>query len=347
MASELTECGNQEEVHKLSKKILAVDKIETTLNYFDGFKDFHSYSEREQYGLVHNMYDYCFEKFIKVIYEVGLRAGNELLDEKVTTYIRPVYQYLIKKYPFYATIIISALLKLGYDYDDMIEFALHRVDQLHRLSLTNEFDIYVKQEDIKHVFKWMKGNLILKDKYSPYKDDLPLPLHLDIEMLSRIPKKFIDEQTSHKLEDIMHYIEHPEYQRLNGDYGWMWEEEFKTYHAANNGFCIPLYYSDKLMEKEFPFFLNDTINLSYSKVFRSTEYYDFWVKHLEQYKTERGTYCFPEQFFWIPLKTRLWQSLIIDEKVFKNTKKDQVKTLALEIYSTYLVELIKHNLKLV
>lgn len=74
MASELTECGNQEEVHKFSKKILAIDKIETTLNYFDEFKDFHSYSESE--------YIKYYEIYLTLLSSLHLMCNQKIVSDE-------------------------------------------------------------------------------------------------------------------------------------------------------------------------------------------------------------------------------------------------------------------------
>jgi hypothetical protein len=242
--TEIMDKADDHSLQRLGTEILESEKIKNTLDYFDGFQKFSSLSPRELYGLVHNTYENCFETFIKVLIEAGFKHGMRALDEK-TAVMRPVYRYLLKDNPFYASIIIAYLMKMGYYEKDMMEFVSDRVDQLHRVTEKRIYDIYQKPEDVKHFPKWMEGKLILRPEYSPYvytsqPDALPLPLQLDMEMLFALPQEYVDKDMENKISDIFGYIMKPEYQALDGNYGWMWNEECRTYHAANNGYSIPL-----------------------------------------------------------------------------------------------------------
>lgn len=92
--------------------------------------------------------------FIPFFINLGFKVGVPVFDEKVE-YIRDVYKYLAETYPFHGLNIIMLLMKAGYYFDDMEKYVLKRLDEIHKVTVVQAFDMY--EDDItkiRQLNKW-------------------------------------------------------------------------------------------------------------------------------------------------------------------------------------------------
>ena len=105
-----------------------------------------------------------------------------------------------------------------------------------------------------------------------------------------------NKKTKEKIDDLARFILNPQYQKIRGVYGWIWSFTEKTYHACGPGICLPLFNNDDLGRDEWSF-LNIMETMSLSPVMQESEWFKKCIYYLERYKTEKGTYLFPDGFF--------------------------------------------------
>lgn len=343
------------DLNKLADDMLQNEEIQNELNYFDQFKEYTT-----EFGtLVHNCYENCFERFMPILLSLGFQTGIKVFNEKIK-YVEKVYpisaeQDLQKdRMPFAAIIIIWHLLKAGYYSEDIERYTLHRLEYIHKVSVLEKFDFY--EDDITNIRqpnKW-KDHKILKDMYNPFVynpgwEEYPLPIIYDIKLILYFYDKINDIEIKKKIDDIMRYILNPLYQANGGDYGWIWAVRKNTYHGCTCGFGLPLYNSDDLGNSTWSFL--DCLDLaSYSPVLLKSDWMKKCMNFMEQYKTEKGTYIFPDKFFSSltyhnPIPKALFYKMFTSKDVLPFVKRNNIKSLAFELYSTFFMMKLKKRME--
>lgn len=337
------------DIEKLSGEVLKLEQVQTKLDYFDAFKDYKAMTDRELYALVHNCYDNCYERFMPYLIKIGLKAGISEFDVK-TSCMRDVYKFLIGTgwSHVYGLIIILNMLKAGYYYDDMLGYMTTRViDKIHKTAELKSFDIYeTDTSKIRQPNKWSE-KLILKDIHNCEIGELPLPTEYHISGIINLYNYVNDNETKKKINDVIEYILHPQYQRLHGDYGWHWSG--KTYHASSAGINLPLYDDFELSGHQKWTFLWILELMSYSPVACKSEWMKKCVNYLETFKTERATYIFPEDLLYSELVHKLnmptMYQAFISQDILSKIKSNGRKPFLFEVYSTYYMIMLKSRLQ--
>lgn len=335
------------DVNELADELLQIEKVQTVLSYFDQFKHFRTMPDKELWALVHNCNENCFEMFMSFLIRIGFRKGISILDEKVEI-MRDVYKYLMEIYDFHGLNIIGLLLNAGYIFNDMEEYIAQKVDKCHKITEINAFDFYETDiNNIRQPKRW-KDFLIVKDKYNPHGNEYPLPTNYDIDLFLAFYQVTENEALKRKIDDIMRFIMHPEYQKTKGDNGWHWSG--KTYHASSAGWELPMFFENEydLAENQNWSFINKLQTNSLSQVIASSEYLNKCICYLEQYRTERGTYMFPEKLMFSTLVKPLNISLACDVFVSKDIstilKRSNKKAFIFEVYSTFIMAVLRNRM---
>lgn len=334
----------------LTDELLQIENVSKALSYFDQFKNYRLIPDRELWGLVHNCYENCFEMFAPFLVRAGFCKGIAVLDDKIEI-MRDVYKHLMETYDFHGLNIISILLSAGYLFNDMEEYITSKVEKNHKITNLNTFDFYETDESkIRQPKKW-KGYLIIKDKYNPHGGEYPLPTSYDVELFLAYYKVTGNEAVKRKIDDIMRFIMRPEYQKTGGDNGWHWAEQGKTYHASSSGWSLPIYFNEEFepAENQKWHFLSKLNTMSLSPIIVESEYFNKCICYLEQYKTECGTYRFPDAYM-LPVLARPSNpntacELFVSGDVLPTLKKNSRKVFMFEVYSTFYMEMLKNRLR--
>lgn len=345
------------DVNQLVDELLQIEKVRTALTYFDKFKDFISMPDNKLYAYIHNGYEDCFEMFMPFLTRLGFRTGIAILDEKVE-YMRDVYLYLTTPNDsgelhwshIHGLTIILYLLEAGYYNHDMLDYMTSRINEWHKIAEMQEFEFYVTDPSkIRRRPKIWEDLPVLKDIHNCEIGEVPLPTNYSVMGMIYLYKYIKSEETKKKIDDIVKYIFDPRYQKTHGYYGIHWSEENKAYHTSAGGVCLPFYESDYLLENDKFSFLNTINMMSYSPVALNSEWFGKCMFFLEQYKTERGTYIFPNDFFYHtfvrPANTDVVYNAYISKDVLPKIKKGERRTLALELISTFFILLMKKRIE--
>ena len=336
------------DINELANELLQIEKIKTALTYFDQFKDFLSIPDRQLWGLVHNCYENCFEMFMPFFIHIGFGKGIKVFDEKIEI-MRPVYQYLMETYAFHGLNIIMLLLETGYCFDDIEEYVIERIDKIHKIAAAQIFDIYETDvSKIRQSNKW-KDKLILKDRHTEnLGGEFPLPLGYDIMLLMRFYKYIKDDTVKQQVYDIMDYIMNPEYQeKIGGNYGWHWAKRENTYHAGSWGWTTPIYGGDNSESDIKWFSLGNMEKMSFPSMMAKSDYFKKCLNYLERYKTERGTYIFPQEYIGAVKYggASVAPNLLLSQDVLSTLKRNDKKELMHEVYSTFFMAKMKNRIE--
>lgn len=331
------------DVNVLADELLQIEKVKTAFTYFDKFKDYKSMSNQQLCGFVHNCYEDCFEMFMPFLIKLGFRKGISLLDEKIE-FMRDVYIHLTTPnesgelpWHYHGRIVILNLLSAGYYNDDMNDYMLDSINKCCKVAELQAFDYFETDETkIRKRPKMWKDVPVLKDIHNCEIGDLPMPTAYLVTAALQYYQHINDEQTKKKINDIIKYILDPRYQEKRGSYGIHWDNTKKTYHASGPGIGLPFYASDYVTDNEKWAFLNWVNTMSYSNIALSSEWFKKCMNFLEQYKTESGTYIFPNEllfsFNYRPANASILYSAFISKDV--NVKSSQKRLLLSELYST-------------
>lgn len=350
---------NTFDAEKTTFELLQHEPVQKRFSYFDAFKNFKGMAEKDLYSLIHSCYDYCYEQFMPFLTnKVGFSAGYPEFDVKVS-YMRDIYLYLttprnsneLHWSHVYGTIIISNMLRAGYYYNDMLDYMTTRIiNKVHKIAELGIFDFYeTDPSKIKHskLPKNWKDVLIIKDIHNCEIGEIPLPTGYHITGMLSLYKYINDNETKKKINDILDYITDPRYQKLHGNYGIHWDDAKKAYHASSGGIDLPFYDSNELNKVQKWCFLDYPELLSRSPHTCKTEVMKKCLNYLEQYKTEYGTYIFPEDLLYPVLlhkaNMQFTYQIFISKETLSKIKSVARKSMLFELYSTYYMAMLKNR----
>lgn len=338
---------NVYDAEELVNELMKIEKVKTVLTYFDRFKDFKSMPLNTLYANIHNCYEYCFEMFMPFLIRLGFKSGMPVLDEKIEIMCQ-VYRYLSSLRQGYWEQIVMLLMEAGYYYEDMLELMANKfLDKSYATAKGKYFDIY---ETDPSKIRWSKLPDIWKDKpitkemhvHDFEASEFPLPTIYHIRYMIEIYKYVEEKSIKDKIDTVIKYILHPEYQKLRGDYGYGWFFN-KSYYASSPGVSLP-FYEDKIFDGGYK---NNLEMMSHIPLASHTEWFRNSINFLEQYKTKQGTYMLPENCFYNvfvrPANSTVVYSAFISKDV--KMKAGDKRSFAIELLSTFYVLLLKYRME--
>lgn len=329
-------------IEKLVDELLQIEKVKTALTYFDKFNNYKSVTIKQLNANLHNCYEDCYERFMPFLINLGFRKGISILDEKIGI-MQEVYQYLATQEYGSWEIVVMLMLEAGYYNKDMLDYlTIKFLDKIYKTAEQQCFDIY---ETDPSKIRWSKLPEIWKDKpickdihvHDCDASELPLPTIYHIKPIIYIYKYVEDNAIKNKIETVIKYILHPEYQKLRGFYGYSWFYN-KAYYAPSPGVALP-FYEDKEIHAGDRGVLE---MMSLVPFVTKTDWFKNCVDFLEQYKTERGTYILSDGGLRPANTTTISAYISKDVKIKRNDK----QSFLAELLSTYFVELMKNRMKI-
>jgi hypothetical protein len=338
--TELLNSTDKNEMQKCIDELLTIDKVKKNFEYINGFNDYKSMSNHELDCLIHNCGDSYYSIFMNKLINYGFKAGMEYFDEK-TEILREVCAYTSDIMPYSSMQMSMYLRYAGYDCQEIENYLFERAQLCQGTAKQKTSEIYVIGEEAEKLPKWMKDkNLkVIKDEFSPYGGSNPLPLEYEVRNYLYMNRNNIGENNLEDINNVFKYIVSPEYYTFNGDYGF--HKAGKTYHGSNCGFMIPIYEEGGVERVNAYFFLSTIRDMSFSKIMRGSVAYRKCLAHIESFKTEKGTYIFPENYldnmaFHQP--TDLY-NMLLGKSI--QMKRDEKKNLAIELFSTLFVLILQ------
>jgi hypothetical protein len=232
------------------------------------------------------------------------------------------------------------MLEAGYYYDDMLDCLKRFIDKIYNTAKQQCFDIFetdpTKIRYSKLPKEW-KNKRILKDIH--VNGELTVPTTYHIRYIIDIYKYVEDSEIKGKIDTVIKYILHPQYQKLRGGYGYGWFYN-KAYYACSSGVALPLYEGNNFGKTVFELMSNSPLAVG-------TEWFRKCMDYLEQYKTERGTYIFPDDYFYHTFVRPANPSTIYSAFIPKDAKikTSDKRSFVIELCSTFFMQLMKKRME--
>ncbi|HIH93795.1 TPA: hypothetical protein HA338_07040 [Methanosarcina acetivorans] len=288
--------------------LLWTEKTRWLLEQMDLFGPI-THVDNRVFNSLHGMKPTCLENVIPRLLERGLRAGITSFDEKMERFRQYVDNPLVHRALekpesasveegralFIATVMASYFLRGGYEYDEIIQFVMHRMELLSRLAAEKNYDIHMSDAELVRLPKKWAGKPIIRPEMVPSSGTKPLPLIHDLFAFAYLPAVFLKNQNRHQLEDIVAYVTDERYRAFPPGYGYIWPESNRRVCYAC-GWNLDLPY----LGSENPYQQRKIVQymelLAHFPAARKSPWFQKRMQILETYQTERGTYCFPSPY---------------------------------------------------
>ena len=193
---------------------------------------------------------------------------------------------------FEAVLVAARLAWLGYD-DASIRVCLsRRLETLHALAIAGNHDIYIDQD----TFGDYPNNPFRKRPLVDPRFNGVLPSIHDVYALAHYPRDILDSTARSKINAVIAYILHPDYQALDDGYGVM-RAGPRRYFSMGWSVHLPGYDGFAAMsDGQAGFFVQRLEMMAHFPAARQHRWFQESMAHLESYRTEDGTYRFPSRY---------------------------------------------------
>ncbi len=241
-------------------------------------------------GPVHHSKDASAENTLAKLCEYGLHAGLPALDLRALPYCA-----IGDGEPYQADALILApfLVRAGYAFEPRVaSWIEQRIKVLYEQACRADYNFYMDDAE-RQVLPPSQQILLGKPKpfyrqhFNSHWNVLRLPTCYDLYALAYLSKE--DPATRQKIETIVAYILQSSFQDTPG--GYIWNPFLHRAYAAGRVFlaCLP---RENEREK-LVLFLEIMAQFECG---RASDWFRQGMAHLETFRTEQGTYCFPRHY---------------------------------------------------
>jgi hypothetical protein len=160
---------------------------------------------------------------------------------------------------------------------------------MYQLARTGDYDIYVDQD----TFGDFNNAFHKKALINPELNE-PLPKIWDIYALAHWPEALSNDATQLKIDAIISYILHPDYQALEEGYGVM-RAGARRYYSMGWSIHLPGYGQSGSALPNYVYVQRLEL-MAHFAVARPSKWFRDRVQHLRGFQTEQGTYRFPSGY---------------------------------------------------
>ena len=283
--TELTESKDKQLGKTLEKDLLEYSKTQERLSYLQSKAKLHDFNG------VHGATNYHLENSLPMLLDFGIKKGITPFDkimkpilERLKEQVFPENHVLSK---FINIIIVPFLYKAGFRENWIENFMNDRLETLYNFTVKKIYDIYDDNNKYKGIPSSFKDRKIIKPNLYT-KGEFQFPLIYDIYGLAEISKE-ADESTLKKISKVIDYILDPAYFQLPNDYGILVNGN-RRYLAMGWDAKLPKNNNETLS----PEILHRLELMAHFKRAVEHDWFKNAYNKLEEYRTEKGTYIFPE-----------------------------------------------------
>jgi hypothetical protein len=241
-------------------------------------------------GPVHHSMDASVENVLAKLGEYGLQSGMADLDARLAPY------FAISEGETYheiAVILVPFLVRLGFVREPHVtNWITQRIDSLHKLACRQDYDFFMTEtERLRLPPSQLNLHGSPKIFYRPHFNShwgyISLPTCYDLYTMAYLPRD--NPAIQQKIERIVAYLLDPRFQKIPEAY--IWNAQLHRPYAAGRVFlaCLP---PANLPEK-LVLYLE---LLAHFKCGRASAWFQQGMAHLETFRTQHGTYCFPSRY---------------------------------------------------
>ena len=252
-------------------------------------------------GKVHGSTCTALENVLGKLAEFGMQAGIAMLDEPMLPLMRvfsaraewpsdsgfqSAWESLVK------SVFAWGLLRTGYQPDQPMRDYLYRhLESTHKIARDQVYDLYADQAELSGLPKAWAGKAILKQEVMA---GYHLPLIHDLYVLAHWPEDMLDSESAGLIDDIVAYILDPRFQALPVGYGYAWIKERRACYAWGWSPHLPGFNG---FDFHRPYEVGELVQrlelMAHFPAARQSRWFQGALHHLEQFRTDQGTYRFP------------------------------------------------------
>lgn len=285
---------------------------------------------------IHGSLPRHFENAIGKLADLGCHAGMTALDRRVRAHLH--WLETEDDPDWYASyqrqLVANGLAFAGYESAEPVRAALEtRLDQLATFARRKRYDIYVDARDYPGYPRQFEGRpLVDPDLYTDGR--LPLPSIWDLHGLARLRTVSNDVPLRRKTDAVARYVLHDDYQRLAPGYGTVRMGRYR-YWAIGWDVKLPGFVSGRPDPRQGALALQRVELMAAFPSARRTAWFRNWLAHLDDFRTERGTWAFPRSY--LPERASgYW--VLASQRGLEESRRPRV---ALELESTFRMLSIK------
>jgi hypothetical protein len=249
-------------------------------------------------GILHHSKSTAFENAMGKLVDLGLRAGMAPLDQKA----EPFREWFARETHsptgvfslFYRSIVGSGLIRAGYRDDLLRDFWHSRLDVLSETAETFTYDIYIDQDTYGDYPNAYRQHHLVNPVLYP-DGGFRLPWIHDVYALAHWPTEWLDARTMEKIDSVVRYVLHPDYQALPEGYGTMRAGK-RRYYAIGWSVRLPGYFALRVSDYASRYFLQRLELMAHFEEARKHPWFASCLRHLEGFRTPVGTYLFPRPY---------------------------------------------------
>jgi hypothetical protein len=307
-ATELVDTPTDVDIERLAAELLASPTTQLWLGRVSepgvGFSGFH-HSKPE-----------AFENAASKLCDLGLRAGMAPLDEKMLPYRRWLEEQaqaisrmsevnttsdrsrkatrmaLDQGNRWFEVVLVAARLAwMGYADEPVGALLSKRLDILHALATTGNHAIYIDQD----TFGDYPNNSFRKRPFVDPRYNGILPSIHDLYSLAHFPRHLATETDLGKIDAVVGYILHPDYQALEDGYGVM-RIGPRRYFSMGWSAHLPGYGGFGFDDGQAGMFVQRLELMAHFPTAIGHRWFQEGLAHLEGHRTDGGTYRFPGRY---------------------------------------------------
>jgi hypothetical protein len=157
------------------------------------------------------------------------------------------------------------------------------------LARTGNYDVYIDQDTFGDFNNAFRKRPLINPEFNE-----PLPKIWDIYALAHWPEILRNDETQFKIDTIVAYILHPDYQALEEGYGVMRAAK-RRYYSMGWSVHLPGYDRSGSSLPDYMYVQRVEL-MAHFRAARSSTWFQDRVRHLRGFQTPEGTYRFPSGY---------------------------------------------------
>jgi len=238
----------------------------------------------------HGSHPDAFENVCAKLCELGLRASTMPDCEDR---IRLFRRRLERADDFVGKSLVASCLNwVGYGGDQAVQACLaRRLEDTYKLARAGVYDIYIDHDTFGDCPAAFRRRPLVDPEYND-----KLPGIWDIYALAYYPAALMSAETASRIEAVVAYILHPDYQSLHEGYGYM-RAGPRRYYSIGWSVHLPGYHGFEFSRAmHVHTFVQRLELMAHFTAARQSQWFQDCVEHLEGYRTPTGTYRFPARY---------------------------------------------------
>ena len=252
-------------------------------------------SPSKELNQLHSSKVTAYENAMGKLTQLGCHSGMLALDERT----QPFRDWLgiennsteFDWTPFMRMVVGSFLIAAGYHQEPAIQgYLQHRLDLLWRFTREMDFDIYTDRAQYPDIPKGFRDKPLVKPELYAAGEE-QFPTIYDVYALAHYPVHLRSEDIQQKIDAVIEYVLHPNYQAFPEGYGLMRAGK-RRYYAIGWSVHLPRY--PKAVQKiSENLLIQRLVLMSNFRAARKHSWFRENIAWLENYRTDQGTYIFP------------------------------------------------------